>query len=231
GPKALITGGVALLLNATFIALFYKELKLSTFDARLAATLGFAPTVLHYAQMTLVSVTAVVSFDAVGSVLVIALMIGPAATAYLLTDRLDRMLYLSVGIAVLGALLGYNLARVLDASIAGSMAACIGLVFGLTYLLAPERGLLAIWQRRRTQRWHFATKMLAIHLQQHEGEPEQDRECHVGHLQEHFRWQASFADRVVQQAQTNGFVQRQGDALHLTEAGRLLANEAVVNRR
>ena len=85
-PHALVTMGVILVLNAGLIALFYKELKLSTFDAGLAATLGFAPGLLHYGLMALVSVTAVGAFDAVGAMLVVALMVTPAA-AGLPADR------------------------------------------------------------------------------------------------------------------------------------------------
>ena len=105
-PHALVTMGVILALNAGLIALFYKELKLSTFDAGLAATLGFAPGLLHYGLMAMVSVTAVGAFDAVGAVLVVALMVTPAAAAYLLTDDLRKMLVLSVLIAVASALGG-----------------------------------------------------------------------------------------------------------------------------
>src|SRR5437763_1378145 len=90
---AVVAGACAVLaLNLAFVVAFYKELKLTTFDATLAAALGFAPAVVHYALMTLVSVTCVAAFDAVGSVLVVALMIVPAATAYLLTDRLWVMI-------------------------------------------------------------------------------------------------------------------------------------------
>ena len=71
-----------------FIVTFFKELKLTIFDPTLAAALGFSPALVHYAFMGLVSVTAVGAFDAVGSILVVALMIAPPAAAYLLTDRL-----------------------------------------------------------------------------------------------------------------------------------------------
>jgi len=90
GPKALFVMGGILFLNALFVGVFYKELKLSTFDAGLATALGFSPALIHYALMGLVSITAVGAFDAVGSILVVALMIAPPATAYLLTDRLFR---------------------------------------------------------------------------------------------------------------------------------------------
>ena len=84
---------------------------------------------MHYGLMGLVSVTAVGAFDAVGSILVVALMIGPPAAAYLLTDRLPRMLGLSVAIGAVSAVGGYWLARVLDANIAGAMATVVGVAF------------------------------------------------------------------------------------------------------
>mgnify|MGYP006199506391 CR=1 FL=1 len=83
GPRVLWVMLAILALNAAFLAAFYKELKLTTFDAGLAAALGFSPTLLHYLFMSLVSVTAVGAFDAVGSILVVAMMIGPPAAAYL----------------------------------------------------------------------------------------------------------------------------------------------------
>src|SRR5262249_54856905 len=123
GPLSLYVMGPILLINVLFIALFYKELKLATFDAGLAAALGFTPAVLHYALMTLVSVTAVGAFDAVGSVLVVAFMIVPPATAYLLTDRLSRMLLTSALLGAVNAVAGFWLARLLDAAnVAGSIA-------------------------------------------------------------------------------------------------------------
>ena len=226
GPQALWIMGGVLVLNAGFLGFFYKELKLSTFDPGLAASLGFSPRLLHYALMGLVSLTAVSAFDAVGSILVVALMVGPPATAYLLTERLPRMIGLSVGIGVLNAVLGYWGAHGLDASIAGSMATTTGLVFGLALVFAPRRGLVAQWSRERRQKWQFAEQMLTIHLRQHEHTPEAERECRVSHLQEHLGWDAGFAERVVRHALANNTVRRQDGHLHLTDEGRALAQEA-----
>ena len=228
GPKALWMMGAILLLNAIFIATWYKELKLSTFDAGLAAALGFLPGTMHYVLMTLVSVTAVGAFDAVGSILVVALMIGPPAAAYLLTDRLASMIGLSVAIGALGALLGYWMAFVLDASIAGSMASMVGILFALVLVLAPQRGVISVLRRRLRQRWTFAEKMLTIHLQQHEGLPEEARENRAAHLQEHLGWEPEFAGRVVRLAERDGLVRRRREFLMLTDAGRALASEAIV---
>lgn len=131
------------MVNLVFILIFYKELKLATFDAGLAAALGFSQALIHYSLMTLVSVTAVASFEAVGSVLVVALMIAPPATAYMLTDRLSAMLGLSVLVGIVSAVLGYFLAHWLDASIAGSMATMTGVLFTGALLFAPQQGLIA----------------------------------------------------------------------------------------
>ena len=88
GPKSFWVLGTTILLNLLFVLVFFKELKLSTFDSNLAATFGFMPILLNYMLMGLVSITIVSSFEAVGVILVIALLIAPAATSYLLNDNL-----------------------------------------------------------------------------------------------------------------------------------------------
>lgn len=227
GPRTLVMMGIILLLNLAFILLFYKELKLATFDAGLAAALGFSPTLIHYGLMTMVSVTAVGAFDAVGSILVIALMIVPPATAYLLTDNLPRMLGLSVLLAVLGGISGYWVARSLDTNIGGAMVMMLGVLFGLAFLLSPQRGLVAIARRRQQQRWQFAQTMLAIHLLNHEGQPDYEAECRVDHLIYHMRWEPAFATQVVQRSVRADLIRRRNGHLQLTAHGRQLANAAV----
>lgn len=219
GPEALyITGGI-LLLNLIFIALFYKELKLATFDPALAAALGFLPAVIHYALMTLVSLTAVGAFDAVGSVLVVAFMIAPPAAAYLLTDRLSSMLIYSALIGIFSAISGYWLAHFLDASIAGSMATMTGISFLSAYLLAPERGLIAQVRRRRGQRIEFALTMLTMHIAHHTATHEAEQENQVTRLDEHLKWSPEFAMEIVRIAERNGLIREQSGLLTLTEHG------------
>ena len=229
GPKGLFVMGGILILNALVILLLYKELKLATFDAALALALGFSPGLVHYLLMTLVSVTAVGAFHVVGSILVVALMVAPPATAYLLTDRLGVMVALSGAVAVVGAIAGYWVAHALDASIAGSIAAMLGALFGLTFLLAPDRGLVSLARRRVRQRWEFAQTMLAIHLLNHEALPATAEENRVEHLDDHLRWDPEFAAKVVRQAERRGLVSRHDGYLALTEPGRRLARDAIVS--
>lgn len=129
GPYALWVMSGALLVNSLFISFFYKELVITTFDVTLATMAGFCPVVLYYTLMVVTSITAVATFDAVGSIMVVALMITPAATAYLLTKRVKNMIGLSVVFAISAAIFGYSAAYYADVSIAGSIASMTGVFF------------------------------------------------------------------------------------------------------
>ena len=229
GPVSLYVMGTILVLNLAFILLFYKELKLVTFDASLAAALGFAPTLIHYGLMTLVSVTTVGAFDAVGSILVVALIAGPSATAYLMTDKLSRMLILSAIIGSVNAVGGYWLASVFDVSIAGAIATTMLLIFGLVFLVVPNRGLISIARRHARQKWEFAQTMLVIHLFNHEGLPEAEAESAIAHLHEHLSWDPAFTTQVVKYALHNRCVSQKETQLTLTARGRIVAQQALVN--
>ncbi len=228
GPVALSVMGGILGLNLVFILLFYKELKLVTFDASLAAALGFAPTLLHYGLMTFVSVTVVGAFDAVGSILVVALIAGPPATAYLMTDKLSRMLILSAIIGSVNAVSGYWVAFLFDVSIAGSIATMTLLIFCFIFLVVPNRGLIAIARRHARQKWEFAQTMLVIHLFNHEGLPEAEAESAIEGLHEHLSWDPSFTNQVVRYALHNRCVSQTETQLTLTERGRAVAQQALV---
>jgi manganese/zinc/iron transport system permease protein len=227
GPSALWTLSSLTLLNALFLGLFYKELKLSTFDSGLAAALGFAPTLLHYALMGMVAVTTVGGFTAVGAILVIALLIVPPVTASLLTHRLPFLIGLSVGIGVVGALVGFWLAKIWDVSISGMIATVHGGIFGLTLLFAPSQGLVAQTLRRRRQGWDFRQQMLVVHLASHEGTAVEDRECRPEHLVNELGWSDVEAQEIVRRARANDLV-NELDAeghIHLTPTGKALAEQ------
>lgn len=220
GPQSLwVMGGLALL-NALFVGLFFKELKLATFDAGLAASLGYSPTLLHYALMTMVSITTVGAFTAVGSILVVAFMIVPAATAYLLTDNLKRMIVIAVGVGALSAVSGFALAYALDASVAGAMASMTGVFFAAAVLLSPLHGLLPKARRLERQRLRLATEALLVHLLNHEALPDEEHEAEILHLQQELRWQPAWAARIVSGAKSAGLVQQTNGHLLLTDAGR-----------
>ena len=199
-PESFVLMGGLVLLNFLFIIFFYKELKLSTFDAGLAAALGFAPGVLHYALMTLVSFTSVGAFQSVGAILIVAFLVIPAATAYLLTQRLPVMLLLAVTVGVVSSVLGYLTAIWLDASIAGMMATVAGLCFALAFLFSPVDGFVTKQIRQANQRLEFASKLLVAHLSHH------DRPVPESEILEEFGWNARFLNRVQNLALAQGLV-------------------------
>lgn len=142
GPKAIYVTGAVLVVIVGFILVGYKELFLTTFDPAYASAIGISTTLWHYLLMGAVSVTTVSSFESVGAILVVALLIAPAATAYLLTDNFKWMLVLACAYGILSSITGYYLAVWLDGSIAGAIAAMSGILFGLTMVFSPIHGLL-----------------------------------------------------------------------------------------
>jgi manganese/zinc/iron transport system permease protein len=143
GPRAVWGVGGVFLFSLLIVGLFYKEFKLCSFDPAMAAAVGIPVILFHYLLMTLVSLTTVAAFESVGAILVVAMLVVPSATAYLLTDRLHVMLFLSMAVGVLSAVLGYLLASWLDSSIAGAMTAMSGLLFLIAFLLSPRHGVVA----------------------------------------------------------------------------------------
>jgi manganese/zinc/iron transport system permease protein len=144
-PRQILTVGPVSLVNLLAVVLLWKELKITSFDPALSTSMGFSATLMHYLLMALVAVTTVASFEAVGSILVVAMLIAPAATAQLLSDRLGRMVVLACVFAILSAVLGYWLAahpRV-NAAPAGAMSVVAGGMYGLAVLFSPQHGILS----------------------------------------------------------------------------------------
>lgn len=215
GPKSLWVIGSILLLTLILLFAFYKELKISTFDKGLAATLGFSPVLIHYGLMSVASITTVGAFDAIGAILVVAFMIAPPATAYLLTTDLKKMLVLSVIFGVFSAISGYWVAHWLDASIAGSITSVLGLLFFLVYLFAPSKGLLAVLYREKQQRIEVSLLTFLLHLKNHH----EISERHVNHLNEHINWQKVRSKTVLELALKNNMILIEDDIVSLTQKG------------
>lgn len=145
GPRTVWILGGALVVIALIITIGYKGLFLTTFDPAYAASLGISTAFWHYTLMGMVSLASVVSFESVGAILVVAMLIVPAATAYLLTDDFITMLLLSVCAGIAASAAGYYLAAWIDGSIAGAMTTMLGAEFMLAFLFSPLQGL--VWKK------------------------------------------------------------------------------------
>lgn len=215
GPRSFWTLGVVTAVVVAFVFLFYKELKVSTFDAGLAAAMGFSPVLVHYLLMGVVSVTVVGAFDSVGAILVVALLTAPPAAAYLLTDRLSAMMGLSVGVGAASAVLGYYSSALLDVSVSGMMASAAGAIFVLVLLFSPARGLVAVVLRRRRNRRTFSRGLLLSALDALGGHTTEEE------LVRHLDWDPRSASRTFGDALDGGFVLRSGERrVTLTGKGR-----------
>ncbi len=249
-PKSITVMAVMTLLTLLAIVLFYKELKLSTFDPTLAAALGFRPTLLHYGLMVLVSLVAVGAFDAVGSILVVAFFIIPPAAAYLLTDRLPRILAYSSLIGALSAYTGYDLARgnllgaanlsdILaalnnlfglglseqwDSSISASMVLMTFLFFLAAWVFSPKYGLASTMLRRRNQRRSFDHQVVLGHIHHHQDSPAAKEELAVSTLYRHFRWTPKKMQRTLRQLRARNLVRIDEGLVSLTDRGETRAH-------
>ncbi len=221
GPKSVYIMGIILILNILYLITCYKELKIVTFDPQLAAVLGISPTIIHYSLLTLVSITAVGAFDAVGTILVVALMIGPATTAYLLTDNLKIMIISTASLAVFSSISGYWLANLLDVSIAGSMATMVGVTFLLVFLFAPQQGLISSIKRRKKQKLKLAKKSLLIYLFEHK----KNSNVLIEELLQQFTWSRSFLNKTIQSLVKENLILKTKDSLQLSKKGRRYISE------
>jgi manganese/zinc/iron transport system permease protein len=164
---ALISGGL-LLVNALLTTLFYKELRITAFDPELATTLGFNADAVRLGLTLVASVTTVLAFESVGSILVIAMLVVPAAAASLLTRKLHWLLALAIAFAALSAVLGH-LGAITLPQLAGALlnqpdlgatssAAMMAVSAGCIFLACA----LAAWVWQRWQRRHLAPAMEAL---------------------------------------------------------------------
>ncbi len=132
------------------LGLKWRDLMLFCFDANQARSLGMPVGLLHLTLLTLLSATAVAALQTVGACLVVAMLVTPGATAYLLTDRFGVMLWLSAGMGVATSLVGAYASYFFDGATGGCIVTLQTLVFLAAFVFAPKHGVLA--SRRRAGR-------------------------------------------------------------------------------
>lgn len=225
-PVVVLRMAAVLVVNALFVGLLFKELRVTSFDPDLATSMGFSAPLMHYLLMTLVAVTAVASFESVGNVLAVAMLVAPAAAATLITGSLRAMVVWSVVIALSSAVLGHVLAIAVplaagwgSTSTPGMMAVVAGLLFGLAWLLGPRQGILLRWiVRQRLGARILREDLLALAWRWRErGTPDGERTLpHARELLLATRWAAWLA---VARLKREGLLLVDHGQLRLTPAG------------
>lgn len=170
--------------------------------------------------MSLVSLVAVTSFQSIGSILVIAFMIIPAMTAALWTRTLSGRLVLSCLLGTAGAVLGIIGAIVSDSSLAGMMAAVLGVFFIISLIFAPATGILAAFRQRKKQRFAFGRETLLQHLLFHAGTKEESRENALSTLSVHMKWPETFTWQICRSLLKDGYITERNGILLPTEQGK-----------
>ncbi len=232
-PSVAIMLFTVLAINITVLVVLWKELRLCAFDAQFAATNGFRPGLLHYLIMALTAMTAVAAFQAVGTILVIAMLIVPAATAQLLTDRMNRYVILSVVIAVVmaicGVALGYSSPRLREAEPAALIAVCAGIIFAFTVFFAPRYGLFFKYVHRSQQSLRIIGEdLLAMLYRLNELAPDRKLGTNEAVQSVGGGWLARFA---LWQQMTKGFIAFRSGGWELSDKGEQTAANLVRSHR
>lgn len=139
--------GVAVLV---LVFVFYKELLVSSFDPTMAAAYGLPTRAIHYMLMVMLTLVTVAALQTVGVVLVVAMLVTPAATAYLLTDRLSTMLWLAALCGVVSAVVGLYFSFIHDLTSGAVIVLVASTLFALAFAFSPKHGVL--WRRLRSAR-------------------------------------------------------------------------------
>lgn len=220
-PKSLLQMSVIGLVNLTFIVVFFKELKLTTFDSEFAKIAGFSEVLLFYALMTLTSFTTVVAFEAVGAILVISFLIAPAASAYLISKNLRTMIIISVLYAIINSILGFVLAMYYNLSMSGMSATIAGITFLLTFLFNKNGFLMKILTRKKNHR-EFKKDAFLMHVGNHHGQVDASEELGLSTIYKHLSWKKEDIEKYSQILISENKIEVDGGIYKLTEKGRIL---------
>lgn len=161
--RSIVLLGAVALCNLALVTLLWKEYKATTFDPQFSRTIGISPALLSRLLLIAVAVTAVTAFESVGAILVVTMLIVPAAAAYLLTNRLWAMVVVTVALGWVSAIGGHSAATAVDASIAGAMGLVAAVCFAVALVASPRYGLLARAVQRRRRRRDLQARLAGGH--------------------------------------------------------------------
>ena len=225
-PKALGQMVFVLLINTVFIAVFYRKLKISSFDPVYAGVAGIAGAGLYYVFMALVSFTAVSAFESVGAILTISFFISPAASAYLISKDLKITIFLAAVYAVVNSCIGYFLAVKFNVSMSGMCALVSGLTFMITIAVYPG-GIITKMIRYIKNKNRFSRELLILHIDNHTGKKNALGELGYSTIREHIAWSDSKLKYVLDKLIKKGYVYRAKErgVYSLTETGKKLSDD------
>lgn len=214
---AAISAGIVL----SIIILFFRQFQLTSFDPVMAASIGLPVALIDYALTTCVSLVVVSAVSMVGVILVVGLLITPAASAYLLSDRLDRMMILAAIFGVTSVVGGLYLSMWLDSSGGGAIMLFCSLQFIVILVVAPNYGMLARWMRLRNTLPQQLVEDVLVEASRLGKIVDADQlQLKISHSR------ATFA-KALKRMSRNGLLEINGNNLTLTDAGAVEANRVL----
>lgn len=216
-----------------FVTIFFKELRIAAFDPELSTSQGIHAGVMHYALMVLVAAATVASFEAVGSILVIAMLIAPAAAARLLTDRLVSQVIVSLIVAMVCGVGGYYAATAVTGAFgapsvnaAGSMTVLAGLLVFLAAMFSPSHGIVArrLRQAALARASGIDDLLLALYRFRETGQP-------LTGIKQLPNRPGFDVHRALRRAVAHGLIEHTAQRLRLTETGLARATQLMRRHR
>ena len=209
-----------LIINIIFITVFFKELKIVSFDQALATVLGISPVIIHYLLMTLISVTAVTAFNMVGAVMVVSLMVGPGATALLISKDLKKTIFITALVATINVLIGYFLGDIWTVPMSGMISVVTLAVFLLVLAFNPKNGMISTVIKRNKLKTIYKVIVMLVHIENHEGEEDERLENALDTIVPMLNWTQSDFDKIFNIAIKNQYVYLDDNIIRLTETGK-----------
>ncbi len=217
-----LTLGITIYVIASVI-IFYRYLFISTFQPVIAQTMGISIKLIHYFIMLLLSFAVVASLRTVGVILVVAMLITPASTALLLTDRLKRVIIIAAFVGLLSAIIGLLAAILLNTTPGPAMAVVATIIYLLAALFSPKKGLIfRFFRRRRLQRKIRLEDVLKQSLRLHQ----KDR-LSISKLLERLEMDRSKLLQYLKILADQNLMEMSGEQIALTAKGREEANRLV----
>lgn len=203
-------------INAAAVFLFLKEFIIGIFDPLAARTYGINPKLFFYSMMCLTSFTCVTAFESVGSLVVVALMIAPVASALLVCTQINTLIVTTLFFSLLAAINGYLIALLCNLSIAGCIAASNGALFLYAWLFAPHKGIIAQHLNRKSTGKYYTAQLICSLLEKNDSSFEQ------------LQHRLCLSEKTIRNALImlidNNYISSDDDTFRITQQGRSFAS-------
>ncbi|MEM6803919.1 MAG: iron chelate uptake ABC transporter family permease subunit [Bacteroidota bacterium] len=215
----------AMILVFTLICViaFYRYFFITTFESVIAQTLGISVSTMHYFLMLLLSFAVVASLQSVGVILVVAMLITPASTAYLLTHRLDRMIVIAAIVGLASAILGLMLAILFETTPGPAMTVTATLFYLLAVFFSPKKGLLSLYIKRRKMR----RKVLKEDVLKQALKLQEETEANPERIAADLELSLPQVQTLLKRLERQGYLSMNGSEIELSKSGIKRAYELI----